>query len=221
MPPTLRLTVTLQPGGGEQRRQLTEVTAHEVGGEQRHRLWPGDAGAELDERFERGLRFEGARDDHRDCAVLSGDSRHLAESGRAVGEEHQRHLAQHRVERPVGERERGHVTLSPSDVGASVGGNSEHRLVEIDPDDRAARPTRSAAVRATIPVPQATSSTVRPGATLATSQRIGAHWAKKAGTKADSYSSAASMGIWNVSAGRSEVVIRRACDRRWSGASVN
>ena len=46
--------------------------------------------------------------------------------------------------------------------------------------------TRSAAVRVTIPVPQATSSTRWPGATPAAWHRIGAHWAKKAGTNADS-----------------------------------
>ena len=44
--------------------------------------------------------------------------------------------------------------------------------------------TRSAAVRATMPVPQATSSTRWPGATPAASHRIGAHWAKNAGTNA-------------------------------------
>ena len=47
-------------------------------------------------------------------------------------------------------------------------------------------PTRSAAVRATIPVPQATSSTRWPGSTPAASHRSGAHWAKNAGTNADS-----------------------------------
>ena len=44
----------------------------------------------------------------------------------------------------------------------------------------------SAAVRATMPVPQATSSTRRPGATPAAEHSVGAHWAKKAGTNADS-----------------------------------
>jgi hypothetical protein len=45
-----------------------------------------------------------------------------------------------------------------------------------------AAPARSAATRATIPVPQATSSTVWPAPMPAASHRIGAHWAKKAGT---------------------------------------
>jgi hypothetical protein len=54
-------------------------------------------------------------------------------------------------------------------------------------------------VRATIPVPQATSSTAWPGAIPATSTRWRAHSAKRAGTKLDSYTSAASTESWKVS----------------------
>ena len=53
-----------------------------------------------------------------------------------VGEEHQRHLAQRHVEGAVGERQRGGVALPPVDVRAHASGDGEHRLVEIDADDR-------------------------------------------------------------------------------------
>jgi hypothetical protein len=54
------------------------------------------------------------------------------------------------------------------------------------PTTRPWPPIRSAAVRATIPVPQATSSTAWPGATPAASTRWGAQSANSAGTKLDS-----------------------------------
>ena len=65
--------------------------------------------------------------------------------------------------------------------------------------------TRSAAVRATIPVPHATSSMRSPERTPIASSNRGAHSANRAGTNVASYTSAASIGIWK----RSCVVIGR------------
>ena len=67
------------------------------------------------------------------------DPRHLAECPRAVGEEHQGHLAEHGVERPIGEWQSHRVALPPLDVGSNAAGDGEHRLVEIETDDRAWR----------------------------------------------------------------------------------
>ena len=67
------------------------------------------------------------------------------------------------------------------------------------PTTRPRPPIRSAAARATTPVPQATSSTAWPGATPPASTRWGAHSANRAGTNWDSYTSAASTESWNVS----------------------
>src|SRR5262245_9390870 len=57
----------------------------------------------------------------------------------------------------------------------------------------------SATVRATMPVPHATSRTRWPGAAPASSVRRGAHSAKRAGTNCDSYSSAAAADSLKVS----------------------
>ena len=87
---------------------------------------------------------------------------------------------------PSGNGSAGDVTLAPVDVGTDAAGHGEHGLVEVDADDVARRRSGSAAVRATIPVPHATSSTRWPAATPAASHRTGAHWAKNAGTKSAS-----------------------------------
>jgi hypothetical protein len=94
-----------------------------------------------------------------------------------------------------------HVTASKDRTGKgsepaspwrqSMSGRKRRATVSMDslrsrPTTRPAAPTRSAAVRATMPVPQATSSTASPAPTSAMSTRWGAHSANSAGTKADS-----------------------------------
>ena len=103
----------------------------------------------------------------------------------AVGEEHQRHLAQHGVELLIGERERGDVAVAELDVGTDAAGDRQHRLVEVDTHDRAARSTRG---RGAGDDPGAAGDVEHPlpGRDTGGSQSIGAHWAKNAGTKADS-----------------------------------
>ena len=84
---------------------------------------------------------------------------------------------------------KGNAATSPSRQSRS--GATRRATVSMasfrsTPTTRPAGATRPAAVRATMPVPQATSSTSWPGPTSAAAHSNGAHWAKKPGTKASS-----------------------------------
>ncbi len=124
----------------EQGGELVELAAHEVGGEQRNRVRSDETRGELDERLEGRLPVECTGNDDGHGSDIAHDARHLADRRRAIGQEHQRHLAQDDVERAVGERERCGVGLPPFDVGTDPAGDGEHRLVEVDADDAGSRP---------------------------------------------------------------------------------
>jgi len=67
----------------------------------------------------------------RDHAARADDPGHLPQGRRRVGEEHQRHLAQHHVEGAVGERQGGDVASPPLQVRPDPAGDGEHGLVEV------------------------------------------------------------------------------------------
>ena len=65
---------------------------------------------------------------------------HLAEGGRAVGEVHERELADHDVETRVGEGKRGRIAGSPRHLRLGSRGDGQHPLIEIEADDLTVRP---------------------------------------------------------------------------------
>lgn len=92
---------------------------------------------DLEERLVAGLRLQAVPHLDRDGAAVGGDAGHLAQGRGPVGEEHQRGLAEHHVERTGVEGERGGVAPAPLDVGTQPPGNRQHALVEVEPDDAA------------------------------------------------------------------------------------
>ena len=138
VPVTERPAVTVSPAEATSCGELVEVSAHEVGAEQGRRVGTGDARRQLDERLERRLLVERAGHEHGDGAAVAHHARHLVQGETSIDEEHQRHLAQRHVEGAVGERQRGRVALPPVDVRPHASGDGEHRLVEIEADDRSA-----------------------------------------------------------------------------------
>ena len=111
-----------ETGRLHQRRQFVEAAADEVAAHQRQCFGAGVAGGDVEERRERDLSFELARDEQANRASLLGDSAHLAQRGGAVRDEHERHLAEHDVEGLLVERERAQRRLGASRGRAGRGG---------------------------------------------------------------------------------------------------
>ena len=129
----------LQPGGLHQRGELVEVPAQKIGAEQRPGLVAGVADGEVEEPGEGVMMFQCARHEYRNGAAEGGGSGHLPHRGGAVGEEHQRHLREHRVEGFVWERQPCRVGLTELDVGSDPAGNGEHRVVQVHAHGTAGR----------------------------------------------------------------------------------
>ena len=96
----------------------------------------------------------------------------------------------------------GSATASPwchSRSGRTRRATLSMASLRSSPTTRPGWATRSAATRATMPVPHATSSTRLPAVTPPASTRCGANPANSVGTNAASYISATSAEIWKVS----------------------
>jgi hypothetical protein len=106
----------------------------------------------------------------------------LAQRGPRLGHERQAHLADGHVELRLAKRHVRRVRLHPFDgtTGGELPGDREHPRVDVEAHDAGARVGRAAA---TLPVPQATSSTRSPGATAARPTSASAPGAKKRGTR--------------------------------------
>lgn len=115
--------------------QLTEVTAGPVGVQQARTVLPGVFAHDVDEQPVRGLVLDGGGHDQPDAAAVAGHPCHLGHGTGTVREEHQRHLAQHDVERLAGERQRERVRAMPLELRPHPAGHGQHRLIEIHSDD--------------------------------------------------------------------------------------
>ncbi len=111
---------------------------------------------------------------------------HLAQRSGAVRHEHERHLAEHDVEGLLVERERARVALAPVEVGPDAAGNRQHGLVQVETgdgtgggDEVGSGPGDDAGAAPDVEHGLAGGDGCRV-------HRIGAHWAKKAGTNSAS-----------------------------------
>ncbi len=112
----------LEPRAFEERRHGVRVVHREHGAHEAAKLRIDVFDDRLLHHFERGLNRAG-RVQH-DASCRRDYATHLGDSGGAVLDEHQTHLAQDDVERLVGERQRGGVADVPVDMRA--GGRLRH-----------------------------------------------------------------------------------------------
>jgi len=76
----------------------------------------------------------------RDGPIVPDGPSHLSKRPARVGEERQRILTEHHVERPGEERQACRVPLAPFDVGAETAGDRQHRRVAVEAHDGSAGP---------------------------------------------------------------------------------
>jgi hypothetical protein len=96
-------------------------------------------GRQIEERRERDLPFELAWDQQADGAPLPHDPAHLPQRPDSIGDEHERHLAEHDIEGLVLERQRAGIALTPREVRPDAAGDRQHGLVQIEAGDGAGR----------------------------------------------------------------------------------